>query len=115
MRTPPLALLLISSIPLPARGADVPAKLAPYFKPPAELANDYGNYRSPLKFDDGTPVKNAAEWQNRRAEILKYWHGAMGEWPKLIDKPKVEYGAKVRREGVTQRAIKIETARGRIV
>jgi dienelactone hydrolase len=39
----------------------------------------------------------------------------MGEWPALIEKPKIEYGAKERRGSVTQHAIKIETAPGRVV
>ncbi len=92
-----------------------PAKLAPHFKPPAELGKDYGTYRSPLKFDDGTDVKNAKDWENRRAEILKYWHTQMGEWPKLLEKPKVELGSKEDRDGVAQHKLKIETAPGRIV
>ena len=114
MRTLTLAVTL-AAFALPARGAEPPADLAPFFKPPADLAGDYGHYRSPLKFDDGTPVKTADDWPKRRAEIRKYWHTAMGEWPALIEKPKVEYGAKERREGVTQHAITIETAPGRVV
>ena len=98
-----------------ATADEPPAKLAPYFKPPEELANDLGNYRSPLKFDDGTDVKTAADWKKRRAEIRKYWHGLMGEWPALIEKPKVELGAKEDRDGVTQYKLKIETAPGRTV
>lgn len=103
------------AVVLPARAADPPAKLAPYFKPPVEYANDFGTYRSPLKFDDGTPVRTAEDWRKRRTEILKYWHAQMGEWPPLITKPKVEYAEKERREGATQHRIKIETAPGRTV
>ena len=84
--------------PAPSHADDIPAKLAPFFRPPAELAKDLGNYRSPLKFDDGTAVQNAEDWQKRRAEILKYWHATMGEWPALIEKPKIEYLAKERRD-----------------
>src|SRR5687768_11490698 len=49
-------------------------RIAPYFSPPPELANDFGPYRSPLKFDDGTDVKTPGDWQRRRQEILAYWH-----------------------------------------
>src|SRR6266540_511880 len=84
------------------------------YKPPAELAGDLGSYRSPLKFDDGTPVKNADDWKKRRVEIMKYWHGAMGEWPALIEKPKVEILKTEMRGTVTQHHIKIETAPGHI-
>lgn len=110
---------LALSVTLLATGAaladEPPAKLAPHFKPPAELAKDFGAYRSPLVFDGGTPVKKAEEWPKRRAEILKYWHGQMGAWPALIEKPKVELGAKEDRDGVAQHKLKIETAPGRTV
>jgi hypothetical protein len=105
----PLAALLSAA---PAAAADPPADLAPFFKP---LVADLGSYRSPLKFDDGTPVRDAKGWGKRRAEILAYWHGAMGAWPPVIEKPKLELGAKERREGVTQYAAKVETAPGRTV
>ncbi len=44
-------------------------RLAPFFHPPAELANDMGAYRSPLLFRDGSPVRTAADWDRRRREI----------------------------------------------
>ncbi len=110
-RTALLALLLT----LPAFAADPPAKIAPHFTPPKELAADLGSHRSPLKFEDGTDVKTAADWQKRRTEIKTYWHGLMGEWPALIEKPKVELGAKEQRDTVTQHKLKIETAPGRTV
>lgn len=95
--------------------AEPPAALAPFFQPPAEFASDFGGYRSPLKFDDGTSVRNAEDWQQRRAEILKYWHTAMGAWPPLLEKPKLEYWEQERRENVTQHRIRIETAPSRLV
>lgn len=112
MRISLLALVLAVSS---ARAEDPPAKIAPFFSPPAELANDLGHYRSPLLFEDGTKVQNAADWPKRRGEILKYWHAAMGEWPPLIARPKLEYLAKEKRDTVTQHHIKIETAPGRHV
>jgi hypothetical protein len=90
-----------------------PARLAPFFRPSAELANDLGAYRSPLKFADGTPVKTAADWPRRRAEILKTWHDAMGPWPPLLKRPKIEYLVKERRGSVTQHQVRIEIAPGR--
>ncbi len=110
--------LLVALAPLvcaPVLAYEPPAKLAPYFKPPKELANDFGSYRSPLKFDDGIDVKTATDWKKRREEIRKYWHAQMGEWPALIEKPKVELGAKEDRDGVTQYKLAIETAPGRVV
>jgi dienelactone hydrolase len=108
-------LLVFLVIPGLARADDPPAKLAPFFKPPPELAGDVGPYRSPLLFDDGTKVRNAEDWRKRRKEILTYWHAAMGEWPALIEKPRIEYLSKEKSDAVTQHHIKIETAPGRHV
>jgi hypothetical protein len=107
--------LLLFFVANPIAAVEPPAEIAPFFMPPAEIAADFGSYRSPLKFDDGSMVKTAADWQKRRKEILAYWHGTMGEWPKLLDAPKIEYLDKEQRENFTQHRIMIETAPGRIV
>ncbi len=98
------------ALALPVAVAEAENPLAPFFRPPAEYANDLGNYRSPLKFDDGRPVKNADDWAKRRHEILKAWHELMGPWPPVIDKPKIEYLKKERRENFTQHYIRLEVA-----
>ncbi|MFA7173913.1 MAG: prolyl oligopeptidase family serine peptidase [Kiritimatiellia bacterium] len=59
-------------------------KVKQYFSPPAEFADKFGDYASPLKFYNGTQVENPAEWHKRREEILDRWHGLMGEWPPLL-------------------------------
>ena len=69
----------------------MPEAVAPLFRPPAEFAGDLGAYQSPLMFDDGRPVRTADDWHERRREILKTWHGVMGPWPPLIEKPKIEF------------------------
>ncbi|MBM3333799.1 sialidase [Candidatus Sumerlaeota bacterium] len=86
--------------------------MSPYFSPPPNLANDFGKYKSPLKFDDGTSVKSAKDWQKRRQEILTEWHGLMGSWPPLIEKPKIEHLAKEQRENFTQHRVQCEIAPG---
>ena len=63
------------------------ARIAPFFHPPAEFAGKFGSYASPLKFYDGRPVRDAAEWPQRRQEILDRWHGLLGPWPPLIERP----------------------------
>jgi dienelactone hydrolase len=73
-----------------------------YFNPPPEYQNDYGNFRSPLKFYDGRTVKTHADWDERRKEILETWHGMMGRWPELLTDQKLEYLDSVRRENFTQ-------------
>ena len=108
----PLAALLYS---LFTAGADLPADLAPHFKPPAEFANALGHHKSPLVLDDGTTVKTPADWARRREQIKTYWHGLMGAWPPIIAKPKVEYLGKQEIEGIPVTRIRLETAPGRNV
>jgi hypothetical protein len=88
----------------------VPSAIAPLFVPPADHAHDLGSFRSPLLFDDGSPVRNADDWRRRRAEILKYWHDVMGPWPELIDPPRIETLAEEQRGDVTQRHVRLEIA-----
>lgn len=88
--------------------------LARFFRPRPELAGDLGTFRSVLQFADGKPVATAADWQRRRKEILSTWHDLMGNWPPLLEKPKLEYLEKERRENFTQHHIQIEVAPGRI-
>lgn len=88
-------------------------RLAPFFQPPAQFANDFGSYKSPLELADGRKVKTPAQWQERRQEILKTWHDFMGAWPPLIQKPKIKYLQKERRDNLTQHHVRIEIAPGR--
>jgi len=88
-------------------------KIAPFFAPPPQLASDFGSYASPLVFDDGTPVRTPADWQRRRKEILAAWHGLMGAWPPLIEKPSVEVLEAVPRQGFAQRKVRLDVAPGR--
>ena len=90
-------------------------KIAPYFTPPPQYANQFGDFRSPLLFNDGTPVKTPEDWQRRRREILDYWHGVMGDWPPLIEKPKVEVLETKQRDGFTQQKVRVEVAPGQTV
>jgi hypothetical protein len=113
-QVPALAALLAAGWAGAAAARDLPPDLAPYFRPPASLASDLGSYRSPLKFDDGRDVKTAAEWQARRREILRYWHGKMGAWPPLIEKPRVEYLEKERRDNFAQHLVRLEVAPDRM-
>lgn len=84
--------------------------IAPFFKPPGEYAGKPGDYRSPLLFKDGREVKTPEEWQQRRKEILAEWHELMGQWPPLVDKPKIEDLELTHRETFTQRKITLQIA-----
>src|SRR5947209_8522202 len=86
----PAGLLLAA---VAARGADPPGsaealwkKLEPFTRPPAEFAGKYGHYRSPLQFADGSLARSPADWDRRRAEIVKTWHERLGPWPPLVER-----------------------------
>ena len=92
----------------------LPKSLARYFTPPAEFAGQLGDYRSPLRFADGTEVKTAADWKRRRQEILKTWHDLMGPQPEPIAKPKLEILDGEHDENFTRHHVRIEVAPGKL-
>ncbi len=108
--------LLFCALSALLRAADttpaLPPKLAPFFAPPPEFARDFGDYRSPLQSADGRTVKTAAEWPARRAEILQSWHGRLGAWPALLENPRIEIRATVRRENFTQHRVRLDIGPG---
>lgn len=89
-----------------------PPSLRSFFGPPTEFIADLGSYKSPLIFKDGSKVQTAADWQKRRAEILTDWHGIMGAWPAVIERPRIEVIESKPRENFTQKRIRLEIARG---
>jgi dienelactone hydrolase len=106
--------LLLATV---AFAADEPAskealwkKLEPFAQPPAEFAGKLGNYRSPLKFADGSMAKSADDWQKRRAEILATWHKRLGAWPPLVEKPMIKILETVERDGYTQHKVRVQSA-----
>jgi hypothetical protein len=105
--------------PTPAVADDREAlavRLAPYYQPPAEFADDFGPYKSPLEFADGSRVKSAEDWQRRRAEILKLWHERLGAWPPLVEKPAVKKLETVERDGYVEQHVHVQIdAEGKVV
>lgn len=85
-------------------------KISKYFSPPPEYAGKVGDYRLPLRFQDGSPVKTPADWAKRRAEILAKWQGVMGAWPPLIEKPKLEVSNEETEFDHTQYRVKVQVA-----
>jgi len=83
-------------------------QIAPYFSPPEPWAGEFGDYRSPLRFADGSMVRSADDWPRRRAEILNEWHHLMGRWPPLITEPRVEVLESKRRENFEQLRIRFK-------
>jgi hypothetical protein len=101
----------VSCLTASAEERSVRPSIARFFAPPAEYAGDLGPYKSPLVFNDGRRVRSAEDWKERRREILDYWHAAMGPWPALLEKPRVEFVSKEQREEFTQHKVRIEVAR----
>lgn len=82
----------------------------PFFEVPQEYAGQSGNYRSVMKFNDGSPVNLPGDWPRRREEIMRYWHDTLGAWPALLDKPRIEYQEAVQFENYTRDKVRVEVA-----
>jgi Prolyl oligopeptidase family len=110
MRYQPSLVVAFGFVGALAAADPLPKPLAPYFTPPAEFAGQMGEYRSPLRFADGSEVKTAADWKRRRQEILKEWNELMGPWPDPIEKPKLQPIKSVLAANFTQHHSRIEVA-----
>jgi hypothetical protein len=114
LQSPTVATVLVATVcwPLacasqePVGQASADAQVSQSFVPPARWQNDFGRYRSPLIFADGTRVRSAADWARRRVEIREQWMELMGQWPPLITKPEVEVLSEQRREYFRQLKIR---------
>jgi prolyl oligopeptidase family protein len=103
-------------LPAGAQEASIPwSEMEKHFVPPEEYKGKFGEYRSVLKFDDGSPVKTPQDWARRREEIRKTWHGAMGAWPPLVEKPRINYVSKEHVENFTRHKVEVEVAPGKPV
>ena len=87
-------------------------QIAPYFSPPDSLKDEFGEYDSPLVFENGDTVKTAQDWEKRRQEILDQWHQMMGEWPPLPEDQKLLILESSRRENFTQHTVSLEWVPG---
>jgi outer membrane protein assembly factor BamB/dienelactone hydrolase len=83
-------------------------ELEPFTEPPTEYAGQFGPYRSPLKFADGTIAKTPADWGRRRKEILETWHRRLGPWPPLIERPEVKTLETAERDGYVERHVHVQ-------
>lgn len=91
---------------------DLPKELAPYFTPPAEYAGKVTPGAHLVDLASGKTPQTKEEWAVRRQEILKTWQGLMGEWPPVLEHPKLEILETTRREEFTQHRIRLEIAPG---
>ena len=87
-----------------------PSRDESIYSPPAEFKNDFGKYQSPLRFDDGRPVRTSLQLAQRFEEIRNTWHTIMGPWPRMLANPKLEILESTNREDFLQQHIRIEIA-----
>jgi dienelactone hydrolase len=85
--------------------------LKPFFDAPPEFRDQFGPYRSPLRFENGTMVRIPRDWARRRVEILAEWQKLMGPWPRLLAKPKLEILSENARDDFIQRRVRLQIAR----
>lgn len=91
--------------------ADADARrLEPHFRIPAALEGDFGNYRSPLVFENGTRVQTADEWRRRRAEIRSQWMDWMGAWPPVLPSPAWKVLSETQEDGYRRQRIEMQIA-----
>lgn len=83
-------------------------RIEPFFSPPAEFKDQYGSFRSPLKFYNGKTVKSAAEWPARRKEILMRWTQLMGKWPPFLKDQKMQVLDSIKKDGFTQYKVRFK-------
>jgi dienelactone hydrolase len=83
-------------------------KLQPWYQPPAEYADQYGSFHSPLVFADGSRADSPEAWRRRRQEIADNWHRRLGPWPTLVERPTVTRVESVKREGYVQHHVHVQ-------
>jgi hypothetical protein len=105
-----VAAVVLNGALSPAEERALPSPLVPYFDPPEEYAKSLGSFPSPLRFEDGREVRTAAEWPDRRREILATWNAAMGEWPPLLEGSDLKIIRSESRESFTQHRVEVRYA-----
>jgi hypothetical protein len=96
------------------RARELWERLGPLFTPPDTLRGELGTLRPVVRFEDGKrSAATPAEWQERRAEIVKKWTDLLGPWPPLLEKPVAQEQWKESVDGFTRRRIDLEIAPGR--
>jgi hypothetical protein len=88
-------------------------RIGGYFTPPSDLAGDFGTFRPVLQFKDGRPVRTAAEWQTRRADLRQRWQDLLGPWPPMLEKPFAQEQWRDTADGFVRRRVELEIAPGR--
>lgn len=78
---------VLADEPTRFQDALLPPNLAKYFEPPTEWKNRYGDYKSPLQYDDESMVTNKKQWIAKQKSLRNWWMQKLGAWPPLITTP----------------------------
>lgn len=112
MKRPLRAMLPIAAVLFLFACEDVNKKelwnqIGTYFEVPAEWQGDFGDYRSPLLFENGDTVRTAEQWSLRREEIKTFWHDKMGQWPEIIyNQPLTKLDTVKMEEGIVRHRVR---------
>lgn len=106
-----LAALTLVGAAAGAQSIDDP-RVVPLFEVPQEFRGQFGDYRSPLVFADGSRVQTAADWARRRAELLAEWQALLGPWPPVLTQPAFEVLATTPEDGYARRRVRLEVSPG---
>jgi len=87
-------------------------KVKSAFEPPERSERIEARLRSLFRFDNGREVQTAADWAERRAELLESWHAVMGPWPPLLERPRLDVLSTEARGNLEQRRVRLEIAAG---
>ncbi len=99
----------------PASRAVLATQLEKYYQPPAEFVGKLGDYKSPLRFADGSQAKTPDDWARRRKEIYEIWQKRLGPWPKLLERPAVKRIETVDREGYVEHHVHVQVSADGVV
>lgn len=88
-------------------------RVAPFLIPPADYTSERAPLRSPLRFEDGQTARSAADWLRRRTEIKDSWTSALGEWPTLLERPRLDIIAEADTPLYIRKRVRVEIAQER--
>jgi hypothetical protein len=88
-------------------------RVAPFLNPPEAQAGERAPLRSLLRFEDGQTASSAADWLRRRTEIKNLWMSALGEWPALLERPRIEVIARADTPLYIRKRVRVEIAQER--
>lgn len=77
-----------------------------YFSPPSEYKDQYGDFRSVLKFENGDTVLTKNDWIKKKKEIRDKWMDLMGEWPPIITNQKFEIIESINKKDYIQHKVR---------